>query len=271
MTTTDAFLAHYGIRGMRWGVRKSATTSPRVATPREQSKLKPNEDGSITIPKGSKIQRVVNGRRLLSKAGSEIGDTYTYASFTQGDNLRYEKYFGIGKNILVKDASRVLTLTAKTDLKSPSPGETSKIFWENLKNNPADLKIASDYLRKSPMGDHKALDRALLNPDTKEAYSTFGFMFDTSIYGANRVQNISKSFVNELTKRGYNTIVDPSDSTWGGMYDAPIVIFGGSKNLEVSVSREVTRHSAKEVSAILKEHSKIDTGKRLMQRLGYDD
>lgn len=270
MTDIDSFLIHYGVKGMKWGVRKEYASTSGTSSSRKHSSLKPNSDGSIDIPKGSTIQRVVNGKRLLAKAGADIGDTYTYASFTKGDNLRYESRFGIHKNLLVKDASRVLSLRAKVDLKAPTPGETSRIFWDSLQKNPIDLKIARDYLRKSGMGDPKALDRALSNPDSREAYNTYGLLFDTSIYGGSRMKNISSSFINELGRKGYNTIVDPSDAAWGGMYDAPIVVFGGSKSLEVSASREVSKQSSKEVSSILKEYSKIEDGQKLLQRLGYD-
>lgn len=99
----DDFLAHYGVKGMKWGVRKQRASTPVVSrsSPRD---LKPNSDGSIDIPRGAHIQRVVNGKRLLSKAGLDIGETHTYASFTKGDNLRYESNFGIISKGVVEDS-----------------------------------------------------------------------------------------------------------------------------------------------------------------------
>lgn len=268
MSNADIFLSHYGVKGMKWGVRKERPTS--VPTKRIGSKLEPNADGSIDIPKGALIQRVVNGKRLLSKAGVDIGDNHTYASFTDRDNLRYESNFGIHKNLLVKEASRVLSLRVKEPLKAPTPGETSRIFYDGLKKNPEALKAAQVYLKKAPLGDPKSLERALKNPSSKEAYGLFGLLFDSANYDT-KLSPINSGFVSNLKSKGFNTILDPSDSVWGGTYDAPIVIFGGKKNIEVAAEREVTKYSGREVASILKERDKIESGKSLMQRLGYDE
>lgn len=265
----DGFLAHYGVKGMKWGIRKDRDSAPIVRR-NPSGDLKPNADGSIDIPKGTLIQRVVNGKRLLSKAGSDIGETHTYASFTKGDNLRYESNFGIHKNLLVKDASRILSLRAREALKAPTPGETSTIFYKTLKDNPELYKQATDYLRKSVMGDPSLVQKALENPTSKEAYNTFGLIFDTANYDP-KLSGINSAFVQSLKNKGYNTILDPSDSVWGGTYDAPIVVFGGRQSLEVAAEREVTKESGKTVSQILKEHNKIENGQKLMQRLGFDD
>ena len=46
----EEFLAHYGVKGMRWGVRKRSSESSDSAPSGGKKKYKVNEDGSVEVP-----------------------------------------------------------------------------------------------------------------------------------------------------------------------------------------------------------------------------
>jgi hypothetical protein len=267
-TTVEEFLAHNGVKGMKWGVVKSEQTS---TTPRsgKAMDLKPNADGSIDIPKGATIQRMMNpGKSLFSKGGTDFGNGVTYAAFTKGDRLRYEDAFGFTKNLFITESAQVLTMTAQTALKSPTPGKTSSAYYDSLKSNPEHMKAAKNALKRSQFFSEKGWQKLLDDPESKDAYSTFSTLYDKANYDP-KLKVVNESFHDKLKKSGFNMLLDPSDSTFGGIYDAPIVVLDGEKNLKVTGRVVVDKASKKRVAEELRDYQKIDTGKTLMQRLGY--
>lgn len=257
-------LKHYGIKGMKWGVRKTYQPSSEPGfgrdTPHTISK-----DGAITIPKGAVVQRMVTGKTLFNSGpGQTISEGMTYAAFKGRDKLEYENNFGFRKNLVVKESSKVALLRAKVALKSPSPARTSELYFDELKKNPSALKKLKEYSADADVSP-RSVDRALANPRTVEAYRVYATAFDGGSYSKD-LKGINERFVERLTKEGFNMVVDPTDSDFAGIYDTPIAILNGKKNLELSSQRVVDKASSITVKQAVKQAGTTDQGKQYMER-----
>ena len=129
----NCIICHHGIKGQKWGIRRfqnkdgSLTAKGRKRYGEDRYKL--HDDGKIEIEKGAELQRIIDGK--MSKTDLKGP---TYASIGKNDNNQY-------MNILAKDGvSKVLKLTAKTSLKSPSTNEAADMYFKVLKDNPKALK-----------------------------------------------------------------------------------------------------------------------------------
>lgn len=71
-------LTHYGVKGMRWGVRKEYIPHPRESTFSKPSNfvskksMRVNKDGSLTVPKGYSFNRVGKSNIDVNKSGGFV-------------------------------------------------------------------------------------------------------------------------------------------------------------------------------------------------------
>jgi hypothetical protein len=131
----QTFLAHHGIKGQRWGVRRfqnkdgSLTKAGVERYAEESSKtIKVNNDGSSTIPKGFVFNRVGGAKLDPNKSGG------LYVSYGKADASRYVKNLGptpIGK-LLKTAAYNVQHISVTEPLKMPSDEQVVKETAELL-------------------------------------------------------------------------------------------------------------------------------------------
>lgn len=224
------WLEHFGVKGMRWGVRRSMDTAgPDVRTEGVDVK----SDGSISIRPGASIQRLIR-----SNGGSMPMKDITFASINEYDNAKYIKEIG-GKGFFGGGRDQILSIVATKPIKAPSHAESVKLHSELLLSDAkyrAKLKpLLGEVISK------KELEKVRSDPSGKAAQEwyksanqamTFDKEFDP---GAPYVQ---KALKDHIEKNGYNALRDEND--FGVISKAPIIIFSPEKSLKVVKVTNIT-------------------------------
>lgn len=131
-TRAEAFLAHYGVPGMRWGVRRNPSTGRVTGTPTkgtkkaartdnntQTGKKAPSEESNSTPPQGKnslapyrsggkKINiREMSDKELLDVV-NRLNTEARYTTLTKKPPSKGEKFVKeIGESVLKKQATRV--------------------------------------------------------------------------------------------------------------------------------------------------------------------
>lgn len=237
----EALLMHYGVKGMKWGVRKE-----QDATSGSKSSYSIDKEGRITIPKGYQLQRVFD-----SKVGATSGATgANYFSFTEKDKNIYVQMMGAGIdskfNIIRRLASDKISQTvAKEPLKSPSRKEAFDILQASINQAgpPKGIKpFNKDFSSKGAEAWYKEANARLV----RDKDSSFNQVY----YG-------------NLRKKGYNMLLDEADT--GFLSELPVIVLDGAKSLRpISVS-DITGKDVSAATSFLKAHGG-DTIKSLSEQ-----
>lgn len=225
-------LMHYGIKGMRWGVRRyqnedGTLTAKGKKRYYEESdkKIKTNNDGSKTIPKGFVFNRVGKHQMDVNQSGA------LYVSYGKEDASRYIKNLGpttIGK-LLGTAGEAVQHISVKSDLKMPSDSEvatqTAKLLLKDeklfgsFKESVFSVSVTGDPNKDLSKSD---LEKALKDPSGKAgqklAYGVSSFLGDSNY------ANESKTVYSHFRSNGYDAIPDLHDRLSGTSNTALIVI-----------------------------------------------
>lgn len=242
-------LKHYGVKGMKWGVRRT-----------------PEQLGRHTIPKGTKMYRTTaNSNESLS------GNKYVTFVDVDRDLYRGEYATEILKNAGNKswasDDVYEKEYDLNEDLNIPSRAEVKSIIKDALEKNFD--KVAKETAKASLETYLNAFEPTMLNFEIDDAIGNEDFFTDSVAYGkrymkeySSRLRNMSitEAFVevtgsfglsknnrdmvvDELKRRGYNAMVDEAGvgSTIAGKQGIePLIIFDGSKSLTETNSRVVS-------------------------------
>ena len=199
-------LYHTGVLGMRWGHRKN-TVNTRT--------------DSFILTKGTTIHRTTYNP-------NEPNSGHAFASFKNKDAIGYarrQKMFSQGKN------TYDMTMKVKDTLVSPSKRERIDTFIKLMSTDP---KFVQDY-------KNQAATYSLINKDKKIEQTVKGLereygMFAVSLGGSS---SLRQKYFSELTKKGYNAIIDDADA--GVISNSPIIVFDRGKSLDVVRVNEVNR------------------------------
>ena len=229
---SDASLSHHGIKGMRWGVRRyqnkdgSLTNAGKKRYYEESDKvIKQNRDGSSTIPRGFKFNRVGKTTLDVNQSGG------LFVSYGKEDAARYIKYLGptpISK-LLGTAGEAVQHISVKDELRMPSNEQTAKEtaklllsnekLLENFNKSIYSLAATGDTNKSFSKEDIK---RALESPKSKEAQKiSYGI---SSFLGDGNYANDSKLVYEHFRNKGYDVIPDVHDRLSGTSNTAMIVI-----------------------------------------------
>lgn len=254
-------LTHHGIKGMRWGVRRTPAQLGHKPSKTDQEKgYKIYGDGRIEISKGTELQRLIGKKNKQDLAGM------TYASFTKNDNARYITKIA-GKGPFGGGRDTKLTLTATENLRSPSNKEAAKIFFEMLRDNP-DLNDAygNTPFMAGQKYSKKELENYITETDSSKGSSAYSMANSSLMFES--MTPVRDAYFSKLKEKGYNMLRDEND-VGSGYAKNPVILLDGSKSVSIESSAFITTAMRKEAKAYTKEH--INAGKSWLQRLGFQD
>lgn len=225
-------LAHFGVKGMKWGVRKKEIS---VFNPDLSEKgVTMRSDGSIDLKPGAKIQRLVR-----SNDRSRPMKDVTYASINKYDNARYIKSIG-GKGIFGGGRDTILSIEVTKPIKAPSYSDAVKMHSDLVLNN-AEFRKRNVTLLGEPIsdGDYARIKKDPSGSDARASYEMTNVLLTTTAEGNPNASYVQKTFRDKLASNGYNAVRDEND--YGGKISkAPIIIFNPESSLKVVSSEKIT-------------------------------
>ena len=259
LMTLDKFLEHAGVKGMKWGVRKSDKSIVESGKGWSIS-----NDGEINLDKGAIISRVVrNNNGMFGGRGHELDSGRPlYASFKPVDTVAYEHFFGSAKGMFVKEASAVVKFRVSEPIKVPGPKKATELFFDMVNKDPEAKKL----LKSNLTGMVKfRLDKTLTEPDSRAGYNLYTAALDSGNYNA-KLKPLSDKYYAKVQKAGYNALLDSSDAAFG--FDAPIIVLNAKQSLTTEARYVVDKLSANNARLSYRKEAAA-AGKTYLERLGY--
>lgn len=252
-------LQHHGVLGQKWGIRRyqnkdgSLTSAGRKKYYEESdTSIITNKDGSKTIPKGFKFNRVGQSELDVNDSGG------LYVSYGKDDAARYIKNLGPTKlnKLLGVSSSTVQHISVKDTLKMPSDNEVVKETANLLLSNKKLLNSFNDSIYSMTVNDSgvssKELYNSLSNPNNdksvKIAYSVSSFLGDP------KYASESKILYEHFREKGYDAIPDLHDRLSGTSKTAMIIINPNKVEMtsKTMITKDVLKAGKQHVKSIEK-------------------
>ncbi len=246
-------LMHYGIKGMKWGVRRTPEQLGRVSRARYRK--------ARTIKKGTKMYRATvnpNEETIGSKYVTYLDvDRDNYKAFdaggdfilrkAKGYNNLYENKYSLTKDMKVASRKEVINTFQKLAEDKDTVRRIGKAWIESTVLYPTDeefLDKSSDYNHpeKHPEFEkylQKARDTALNDylidrEKTKSKYTDQRFFEDA--WAVNVSDDFKKQVISDLKKKGFDAMTDEGGVGGKGGDQAegmdPLIIFESEKFLK---------------------------------------
>lgn len=260
---SDNYLAHYGIKRRsgryKWGTGVRPYQGETFRERRQiknavsgKSRSRKRFDESHTIPKGTTMYRVT-GKAKEGLSGSKY---VTYLepdrSLYRGGESRGRRYAEKNKNIYEHK------MELQEDLKIPSKKDTGQTIKDVVNKNPQLFDIAAlkyiemctsdetmdillskgaEYQKEYVLNHWKRLRDVNIDPKTGVSDKALPMLR----YSMNGVEPLRQEIMNELSKKGYNAMVDEGGV---GVYSPegiePLVVFDSGKSLKKTGTEKVS-------------------------------
>lgn len=226
MSAVDDFLAHYGVKGMRWGVHKAV-----------------EKHGDFVVGKENPIYNI-SSNAPRSTSG------HVYAAFTKNDVINYRSMY-VHQLASFVGASKVFSnaFELKGDLKVAGKNaqiEAFKKLWEKdkegiaktLAESQVDISLVAAIINKGLKIDRtKAYEKRFLNASEDYMMKKGYRQFQTALTLPNN--DFKTPYYKLLSQRGYSALLDMNDvRAFGG--EKPVLIFKGKDHLRKRNTVELT-------------------------------
>lgn len=223
-------LYHYGVKGQKWGVRRYQNKDGSLTSLGKKRRSKSIGINSIdrkaliklldsgkdfVVSKDSEAYRTTSynkeeiaGKKYVSLRADDIGVYNHFVSETYGNNALYDITYSTNKKMLVGgERAQAEILQEMYGKKFDEKFENRGVVKKGWVNKDAMMKPISEmtdkefhsYMYYNPFGhDRDILNKPITNPDTKK-------------------------FLDELSKKGYDAVVDMLDYSIG-YSDAPMIV-----------------------------------------------
>ena len=225
----DRYLIHYGVKGMKWGVRKKYYTS--------------SMNSDRVLKKGTAYQNISrNSKRDISR------NTPIYTSHTYNDNNAYAGRYADSMKFL-GDTPYKNVLELNKDIKIPSQRKAAEYFL--------------DMYKKDPEGVSKAIGQAYADLDWFHGIDKFrnwnanrisskfqskgedwvlnkGYMTFNQTMMTDKKYKLRTDYYSILRKNGYSGLLDVNDIQTGYGAEDPIIFIHPKGNLKLKSSKPLT-------------------------------
>ena len=251
-------LTHYGVKGMKWGVRRKQDELDRLSG--RAYKIETLENGDKRLAKGSSVRRI-------SAHPKDEKEGYAYVSFRNSDVKGYRKEITGWIWNTEYIPSFELHMKTKDAILIPSEYTKAKTFFDMYADAKVDkIEMAKIYQSVKTdnndiglVGKPKTLATKLIDQGVPKDVAVMYAVFNMALY---KDDKLKKTFFDDLKKQGYSAIEDFEDSYSHRI--EPLIVFEREKSLKVVSAKklptpyederwDVIRKEAKEAAAETKE------------------